>query len=62
MLALDEPGENDRVFTAEPYTFIIDTDLEQITGEITVDFGSMGFTVFSASPSATACGGGSCSC
>lgn len=57
-MALDEPNEDDTVFTEKEFTFAINSALLAQTGAIKIDLSYMGFTVESAN--ALAGGGSSC--
>ncbi len=57
-LALDDPGEDDQVFTQPNYTFCISKELLELTGAVKIDLSYMGFSVESANPIG---GGGGCS-
>lgn len=58
-LALDNPGDDDRSFDEAGYSFCINTDLFEQTGDISVDVTHMGFAIESANPIG---GGGCCGC
>ncbi|MDL2210606.1 IscA/HesB family protein [Desulfovibrio sp. OttesenSCG-928-O18] len=58
-LALDAPGDDDKVEEIGNYTFCIEKDLFEATGDITIDLSYMGFSIESANPLA---GGGGCGC
>ncbi len=68
-LALDQPADDDLTFEADGFTFLVSKELFELTGNITVDLGPMGFDILtetplelegggcSGCPSAGACGG-----
>ena len=58
-LALDEPKDDDAVFDEDKYTFCVNKDLFDKTGDIAVDLSDFGFTVDSVNPMGG--GGGGCS-
>lgn len=58
-LALDEPGEEDKVFEPGGYTFCVNGALLEQSGAINIDLGSMGFAV--TSEVQLGGGGGGCS-
>ena len=71
-MVLDEPKENDDKYEVDGLTYLIDKDLAQTSGKVTVDFidngWQQGFTVNSENPvgggascSSSGCGD-SCSC
>ena len=55
-LAMDNPTDEDSVLAAEPYSFCINKDLLDKTGDLTVDINCQGFVVESKNP----LGGGGC--
>ncbi len=56
-LALDEPGDDDEVFKKTQYTFCMNKELLEKTGDVKIDLSYMGFSVESANPIG---GGGGC--
>jgi len=57
-LALDEPNDEDTVFTEKEFTFAVNSALLEQTGAIKIDLSYMGFSVESAN--ALPGGGSSC--
>ena len=61
-LALDEPTETDTVFNEGKFTFVVDKELLETTGSLTIDANARGFAVTSENPIASSGGGcGGCS-
>jgi len=60
-LALDEPKESDEKFDTSGYLFLVDKELSQQAGSMTVDMTYMGFTVQSGLELGGGGCGGSCS-
>jgi Fe-S cluster assembly iron-binding protein IscA len=60
MLALDEPGKNDEVYTSEGFSFIIDKTLVKKLSTIKIDSNEYGFLITSPSLEDVA-SSGSCS-
>ncbi|MFV0420690.1 IscA/HesB family protein [Oleidesulfovibrio sp.] len=56
-LALDEAGEADKTAEAGGYTFVMNTDLHQQVGNVTIDVTCSGFTL---TPQIPLPGGGGC--
>lgn len=56
-LALDQPGDEDKVFDNNGYSFCVNTELMDAAKNIKVDFSGMGFSV----ESELELGGGGCS-
>lgn len=56
-LAMDEPTDDDTVLNAEPYSFCINKELLDKTGDLTVDICYEGFVIETTNP----LGGGGCS-
>ena len=61
-MALDEPKDNDEVFTDESFDVVVDKDLLAQIGGVNIDFQSnrwmgSGFSIQSAKPA-----GGACAC
>lgn len=62
LLALDEPTETDTVFKEGKFTFVVDKELLETTGALTIDTNAGNFTVLSEKPIASSGGGcGGCS-
>lgn len=61
-LALDEPGEEDKVFEPGGYTFCVNGGLLEQAGAISIDLGSMGFSVTSEVQLGGGGGGGCSGC
>ncbi len=61
-LALDEPGEEDAVYTTDGFTFCLSKELEAMVGNLSIDFATMGFVVDSEIPLPRPAGGGCGSC
>lgn len=59
-LALDDPKDSDQTAEEQGYNFCMDKQLVSQTGEITVNFSAMGFSVDSALPIAVTGGCSSC--
>lgn len=65
-LALDEKRDEDDVFDLDGYTFVVEKQLAELAGPITVDLTDYGFAVSSnlklegGSCGSSSCGGGSC--
>jgi len=57
-LALDEKGDKDAEFESGGFSFVIDKELLELTGNVRIDMTYYGFTVESDNP----VGGGGCSC
>lgn len=57
-LALDQPGEDDKVFDQKGFSFCVNSELMEAAKNITVDFSDLGFSV----QSELNLGGGGCSC
>ena len=57
-LALDEPGEEDAVYTTDGFTFCLSKELEAMVGNLSIDFATMGFVVDSEIPLPRPAGGG----
>lgn len=64
MLALDEPGDNDKVFDVEELKFVVNKELLGETGTIHIDGSPQGFVVTAANLKQGTCpsAGGGCSC
>jgi iron-sulfur cluster assembly protein len=65
-LALDEPNDSDSVFDNGGVQYIVDNNLLQMTGDITIDFVTegwrSGFSISTENPVAGSCSmGGTCS-
>lgn len=58
-LALDKPGDDDKVEERDNYTFCMDKNLFEATGDISIDLSYMGFAIESDNPVG---GGGGCGC
>lgn len=61
MLALDEPGKNDEVYTREGFSFIIDKALMERLSSIKIDSNEYGFLITSSSLDEGVPSSGSCS-
>ena len=61
MLALDEPGENDEVYTSEGFSFIIDKALMERLSSIKIDSNEYGFLITSPSLDEGVASSGLCS-
>lgn len=70
-LALDELRDNDQSVRQGDFTFLIDTELAEASGEVAIDMTPYGFTVSSENQiggggcgcsSGGGCGSGSCGC
>ncbi len=57
-LALDEPRDGDKSVEQGDFTFLINEELAQVSGEVTIDMSEYGFTVASENQ----IGGGGCGC
>jgi hypothetical protein len=61
MLALDEPGRNDEVYTREGFSFIIEKGLMERLSSIKIDSNEYGFLITSPSLDEGVSSSGSCS-
>lgn len=59
-LAIDEQRDGDRSHEQESYTFLINDELSDKAGEITIDMGDYGFSIDSENP--VGMGGGCSGC
>ncbi|MGL1931637.1 MAG: hypothetical protein OCC45_07725 [Desulfotalea sp.] len=65
-LALDEPKDDDKTFTVQEISFLVEKSLLESTGGVKVDFADAGpksgFTIASTNPMGSGgCSSGSCS-
>lgn len=58
-LALDEVRDDDNTVELDPFTFVINKELAEAAGEVTIDLSHYGFTIKSENEVG---GGGSCGC
>ncbi|WP_041720417.1 IscA/HesB family protein [Pseudodesulfovibrio piezophilus] len=58
-LALDEPRDGDKSVELESFTFLINEELAEATGKVTIDMTQYGFTIDSENEVG---GGGGCDC
>lgn len=49
-MALDEPKDNDEIFTIDGFTYAIDKGLLEATQPVTIDFKSIGFHITATRP------------
>ena len=67
-LALDQQCDGDKTATHGGFTFLINEELAEATGKVTIDMTPYGFTVDSENPvggggcGCSSCGTGGCSC
>jgi len=60
-LAIDEAGEEDETFDSGGFTFVVAKDLLELTGNLNIDLGPMGFDITSDNPIDIGDSGGGCS-
>lgn len=61
-LAIDEATEEDETFEQGGFTFMVSKELLELTGDLSIDFSSMGFDINTEKPMEfESAGGGGCS-
>lgn len=61
-LALDEPDAGDQTFELDGFTFLVSKDLLELTGNINIDLGPVGFEIMTEIPLELESGGGCSGC